>query len=215
MPTVISYGEDALTYWAITARTGEILAQLRDDSAAEDTLVIYRPSFGRRGKAKGEVRPGTKSAQFGELDAILATGRGIYLVESKWQYSSELRNGLLTLRTEQVLRHQIFTWYLQHWFEDRPGDWPAFVALRSEAFELCFPGNRLAPAGSRLACNLQYLLDRLSAFGRRVQNVLLYLALQDSPLPSAIKPDEFALVTLTYHALGSSGCFELSAPGTR
>ena len=132
MPTVISYGEDALTYWALTARTQDILDQLGDDSATEDALVIYRPSFGRHGKARGGVGLATNRAEFGELDAILATSYAIYLVESKWHRSSELQDGALVLRDEQVRRHKIMGWYLQRWFEDKPGSWQAFLEANEE-----------------------------------------------------------------------------------
>ena len=97
---MISYGEDALTYWALTKKLDLILEQLNDESNTEDCILFYRPSFGRRG--------GNKRAEFGEFDSILATPKTVFLIESKWGGSSELKNGTIALRFEQIERHEIF-----------------------------------------------------------------------------------------------------------
>ncbi len=65
MSRLIGYGEDALTYWAITSRLGEILQILGDKSALTNVTVIYRPSFGRRGSIGPNAPPSQKRAEFG------------------------------------------------------------------------------------------------------------------------------------------------------
>ena len=209
MPTVIAYGEDALTYWALTTQTEQFLRQLGDESPAEAILVVYRPSFGRRGAAHGQGTGGTSSAQFGEFDAIVATPQGIYLVESKWDASSELRDGVITLRPEQCARHRILRWYLDRWFQARPANWRSFVAHGSHSFEAEFPGLRMAPEGSKLAGNLEFLLDELGAYGHDMRDVLLYLTAAEGDLPCAVKPEGFSLVCLRYDVLGGSAYFTL------
>ncbi len=47
MTTIIGYGEDALTMWALSYSMGEILRQLDDDTAPSEAVVFYRPSGGR------------------------------------------------------------------------------------------------------------------------------------------------------------------------
>ena len=77
---ILGYGEDFLTFWAITKRLNEILSQLKDKTDPEKCTVIYRPSFGRRG--------GLRRSEFGEFDTIIVTPEKAYLVESKWDGSS-------------------------------------------------------------------------------------------------------------------------------
>ncbi len=212
MPTIIAYGEDALTYWALTTQTEPFLRQLGDDSPPEAALVVYRPSFGRRGAAHGEGTGGTPSAQFGEFDAIVATSQAIYLVESKWDASSELRDGVITLRPEQCARHRVLRWYLDRWFQEPPANWPSFVAHESHSFQAEFPGLRLAPEGSVLARNLRFLLDKLSTYGHDIRDALLYLTAAKGALPCAVEPKGFTLVTLPYRPLEASNYFELFKP---
>jgi hypothetical protein len=78
---VYTYGEDALTLWAIQNRLGELLRKLRDVSDPASCEVFFRPSFGRRGAAH--------SSQFGEFDFIILANRHLYLGESKWDESTE------------------------------------------------------------------------------------------------------------------------------
>ena len=56
---IIGYGEDALTYWALTEKLEYVLEKLNDKSEPKNCVLYYRPSFGR-----GEY--------YGEFDAILS-----------------------------------------------------------------------------------------------------------------------------------------------
>lgn len=198
MATIIGYGEDALTYWALSTRLGWILDKLKDPSDPEDCLVLYRPSFGRRG--------GPNSAQFGEFDAILATPMCVYLIESKWGGSSELKGGIITLRPEQTLRHEIFKWYLKTWTPDTP--WKMFLERNVDKG---LEGKSIAPARSKLAKNLEHILRLLH--GRfphaDVQNVLLYFYKGGQKVPVSVEPESFRLVNCRYETLDGVEYFKM------
>ena len=121
------YGEDALTYWALQTRLACILDQLNDKSSEGETIVFYRPSFGRRG-----------CAIFGEFDAIIATPQAIYPIEAKWSKSSEVKNGGIEITDKQIKRHEIFAWYLERYAACRPQSWEDFVKLNDPAFRRKF-----------------------------------------------------------------------------
>lgn len=161
------YGEDVLTLRALNEDVGEILKQLGDNSAEKDVVTIYRPSFGRRASYDA-AKP---RAEFGEFDAIIGTPSAIYLVETKWSQSTEVRSGVVVLRDEQLRRHQVMHWYLAAFADrgavpssERPEDDPPFEGVK------CPPGN------SVVARNLQWICERLQP-GRekKVENVLLWI----------------------------------------
>ena len=96
---IIGYGEDALTYEMLNNRMPVFLREMGDKSKLNDVVFLYRPSFGRGEKG------------FGEFDAIVGTNEFIYLIESKWTYSTEVKRGNIkeiTLRAPQTRRHVIF-----------------------------------------------------------------------------------------------------------
>ncbi len=64
MAEIFGYGEDALTLRLLMKQISFILGN-EDKTLLSDCLVFYRPSFGRSG--------GSKSAEFGEFDAIIAS----------------------------------------------------------------------------------------------------------------------------------------------
>jgi hypothetical protein len=78
----LGYGEDGLRH-------------LKDLS--DIVVVLFRPSFGRRGSGEVPLSGTADSLQFGEFDALLGTKRGVYLVEAK-RSNSPLSNGRLSLR---------------------------------------------------------------------------------------------------------------------
>ena len=100
MGEIFGYGEDALTLWALKHHTSAILETFQDQTAPSNCIIFYRPSFGRSG--------GSKSAEFGEFDAILASSENVYLIESKWDNLSRFNKREITLRAEQKMRHRIF-----------------------------------------------------------------------------------------------------------
>jgi hypothetical protein len=209
MSHIFGYGEDALTYWAITIKLEEILQSLGDKSLPADATVIYRPSFGRRGSVGHDPKTERLSAEFGEFDAILGTKQAIYLVESKWDSSSETRDSFITLKDAQERRHKIMRWYIETWRVRRPNYWMEFVAQQETAFQTQFLGNKMAPVNSRLAQNLEFILRRLSECGANVQDVLLFFGQASSSKPLGVKPEYFNLIMLEYQTLLPSGYFQI------
>lgn len=189
MSELLGYGEDALTLRAITERRSCLLESLKDNPDA-DALCIYRPSFGRRGASQTEGEPSKHSA-FGEFDAIIATAKSIYLIESKWHRTSGANKGSITLSENQIRRHQIFEWYLDAWSSFAGTRWDEFVAEYGSNFT--FAPTCIAPAESALAKNLQYLLERLTKkAGRaeregRVVHVLLYFTQEEDVNPAPLR----------------------------
>jgi len=163
---ILGYGEDAFTLWALKRCLFEILKNLNDKSKPSDCLIFFRPSFGRGG--------GKGRAEFGEFDAIVASAQNIYLIESKWDK--------IALKNEQLLRHKIFSWYLRNWDAQRYGNnWRVFENEFQRNFAEEFPRRKIAPVGSRLAKDLEFVLNRLqehckrfSCEHREPRNVLLY-----------------------------------------
>ena len=209
MSQIIGYGEDALTYWAITSKLDEILRALGDKSYPSATIIIYLPSFGRRGRIGSHANKGQLSAEFGDFDAILGTPQAVYLVDSKWDLAPKTGNYWITLNAAHSARHEIMRWYLKTWQMSQPNDWITFVEQQETAFQTLFPGNKLAPVDSRLAQNLEYVLNTLGKCGTHVQDVLLFIGQMTSPKPIGVKPDGFKLVNLTYQPLIPSGYFKI------
>src|SRR2546421_12810655 len=128
--TLLGYGEDQLTLWAVTTALSRFLAALSDDTPAAATTVLFRPSFGRNStRARGSLR-----SEFGEFDAIVVTRSAAYLVEAKWSTSAELEDRVVRLRPEQRRRHQVFRSYFDAWTKVIPLDWEGFRAGHSPEF---------------------------------------------------------------------------------
>jgi len=102
---IYGYGEDFLTLWAVKHKMLNIIEELEGKPYSNKPVVIYRPSFGRGGSL----------STFGEFDLIFATTK-IYLVESKWEQSSEVRgpqgNRNISISDIQKTRHKKLKWYL-------------------------------------------------------------------------------------------------------
>jgi len=179
---ILGYGEDFLTFWAVSRNLGEILRQLKDDTNTDDCVVFYRPSFGRRG--------GTRRAEFGEFDALIITSKTAYLVESKWDGSNaSFPNNTLELEDVQTRRHEIFRWYHENWKEEK---WKDFVQKHAHEFRRKF-GKNIPRENSLLCQNLITVLNRTR--GKKLVDVLLFLH-RRKELPR-IKTN-FRVVTIKY-----------------
>lgn len=214
------YGEDALTYWALRNHLDDILAQLRDKSSASERIVFYRPSFGRGG---GSNTTNSPRAEFGEFDAIIATPQSIYPVEAKWHASSEVRGLTITIDQVQMKRHSIFAWYLESYAECNSKSnaqplWDDFVQRYKDAFRKQFPGKKLAPSGSKLAFNIEFVLCQLLSirqYGNPTKNVLLYFYPRGSQPASSVTPDSFSLVNVSFDTQCKGDIFLLSMRCTK
>jgi hypothetical protein len=193
MSEILGYGEDALTLWALKRRVSTILNHFRDTSSPSDCLVFYRPSFGRHAKENSSV--------FGEFDAIVASPQNIYLVESKWDNLVESKKDKLVIRREQLMRHQIFTWYLAHWKKKYSNKWADFIEEQQSTFN--FGRKTIAPANSLLAKNLEFVLskvlERCRAFSceNNVKNILLFFYRGKTRAPLKIN-EAFTLIAIDY-----------------
>lgn len=196
MSKILGYGEDAFTLWALKQHTSDILKSFQDQTAPSDCLIFYRPSFGRSG--------GEDTAEFGEFDAILVSAENIYLMESKWDNFSRFKTAEITIRPEQKLRHRIFSWYLTHWDKKYFNDWENFVKEQINDFQKKFPKRKIAPAGSLLATNLQFILTMLQkryeqfSSEHNIKNVLLFFFNEERSKPPTKISKGFKLINIDY-----------------
>ncbi len=207
----LSYGEDALTLWALTENLSYFLAQLNDSSDPENALVFYRPSFGRRSGSESKPR-----SEFGEFDAIIGTTCAVYLIETKWSGSSEFKssgfNGNIILRPEQRRRHQIFHWYLNEWRTSNSADWKSFKERMEIAHSQQFKHSVLPLSDSALASNLEFLLSQLKPCNALIQDVLLFIRIDEKQIPLSVEPAQFKLVTMSPKTVGGAGYIQLFKP---
>ena len=190
---IIGDGEDALTLWSMKNKLDIIFQQLDDNSDISKCKVFFRPSFGRRG--------GDKSSQFGEFDFIILSEEYIYLGESKWNRSSENKDGVLELRSEQKLRHDIFKFYVEEWLKKDYSCWPQFLQDAKYLMKEKVSNKPLAPASSLLSSNLKTILDIVKnhfVSTPKIKNVLLYLHNDTSVVLPEIVSDGFNLVLIDY-----------------
>ena len=202
---MLGYGEDALTLWALTHQLREVLRLLEDGTAASDATVIFRPSFGRNSTRTG----GTRRSEFGEFDALIGTPEAAYLIEAKWGSSQENENGEVRLRDEQQRRHTVFRWYLSQWQQFGPTSWPDFRQTCLPAFEAEFPSMTLPGAGTVLARNLEFVLKTLAPSARRIVDVVLFVSVDGSDMPTRVWPESFRLVMLRADKVGGAGYIRL------
>ncbi|ODS29962.1 MAG: hypothetical protein SCARUB_04936 [Candidatus Scalindua rubra] len=193
---IIGYGEDSLTFWALTQKLEKILEKLKDGSEPEKCILFYRPSFGRGGRG---------TSNFGEFDAILATNKAIYLVESKWENSHKewkKRARQIRLDQSQVNRHRIFKWYFDKWngndknniFDEKNND---LKREFSEKFKKTKKDETVVdmtiPASSTsLAKRIKLIMEKLKTFEHNkeaVKNVVLFFHSTEKTckLPEVVK----------------------------
>ncbi|MBA3557159.1 MAG: hypothetical protein H0W30_01035 [Gemmatimonadaceae bacterium] len=201
---LLGYGEDALTYWAITQRLDALLQPFGDSAAATGT-VFFRPSFGRRSSSWNED-PSRRGAQFGEFDSIISTEAAVYLIEAKWSSSGEVEPDRIVLRAEQIRRHRVFGRYLTLWGEQSPATWEEFHS-RNPALEIQGLAGRsesceTAPVGSRLARNLTTVLTCCARVGKPVRDVILVVHPGAQPeLKPRSGPEGFQVVEIDCPAM--------------
>jgi hypothetical protein len=194
------YGEDALTLWAMTKGLPEFLEQLNDTTLAEDAIVLFRPSFGRR-----SPNPNAIPSVFGEFDAIVCTSLATYLVEGKWNSSSELTETTLTVADRQKRRHRVLRWYYDNWRQSNSRSWSDFRDRKKKAFEAAFPGLTIPTAGTTLAKNLAFVLAIICRRAVPLVDVLLFSTVSETVRPTAVNPPEFRLVVMHVHSIGGDG----------
>ncbi len=188
---IIGYGEDALTLWALRKHTSKILEEFPDKTPISECIAFYRPSFGRRGNG---------NSTFGEFDAIIASKQNVYLIESKWDNHNDFKNEEFSLENHQILRHQIFAWYLTHWNKKYSGNWQTFIDEKKGNF---FPNKTIAPNGSLLAQNLEHILTRIQEqcvylSESNIKNVFLFFYESEKSAHPTKTNDSFKLIAIPY-----------------
>lgn len=192
--SILGYGEDCLTLWALKNHISEIQNTFQDKT--NPRIIFYRPSFGRRG--------GDNSAIFGEFDAIFASSENIYLIESKWDNNSEFRTRTIYIKPVQETRHHIFSWYLQHWHEKYVNNWATFIKEQKSDFHIKFPTKEIAPPDSLLARNIEFILTALQrGYGKipseeNIKDVLLFFYNKNRSTPPSNVGKGFELVNIDY-----------------
>lgn len=201
---IYGYGEDALTLYAMTKGFPLFLDQLQDKTPSDRAVIYFRPSFGRR-----SPNPKVTPSVFGEFDAIVVTERATYLVEAKWNNSTELQETTLTVADRQRRRHEIFRWYHDQWQQIEPLPWADFRSRNKASFEARFPGLTIPTAGTTLAKNLEYILTSVSRQNVPLVDVLLFTTVHDTIRPTAVDPPSFKLVVMHAPSVGGDGFIEL------
>lgn len=182
--------------WALRHHTFNILEKFKDQTTPSDCIIFYRPSFGRSG--------GKASVEFGEFDAILVSSENIYLIESKWDNFSRFKDGKITLRPEQKMRHRIFSWYIMHWDKKYTADWESLAKEQMDDFQRKFPKKRIAPPNSLLAANLEFFLTIMQNGCKKfpleynIKNVLLFFYNRKKSTPLTKISKGFNLVPIDY-----------------
>ncbi len=126
------------------------------------------------------------------------------MIESKWDNLANSKNEKITLRKEQKVRHQIFSWYLTHWDEKYSKNWENFEKEQKDYFQKDFEGRRLAPTDSITATNLEFTLSMiLKHFGKApselsIKNILLFFYNKKHSVPPTKIPNGFILVAIDY-----------------
>jgi len=125
------------------------------------------------------------------------------LIESKWDNLGEFDNEKIALRIEQRLRHKIFSWYLVHWKEKYSNKWEVFEEEHQHVFQKKFKRKTIAPAGSLLARNLEFILTKSIEHCRKlsednIKNVMLFFCNKDKSTPPAKINRTFKLVPIDY-----------------
>lgn len=165
---IYSYGEDALTLWLFSneEQTKKFLEKLNDKSKIGSCKLFYRPSFGRNSQSS-----------FGEFDFIFLTPENLYLGESKWDKSGEIKikkeRVEIHLRDEQINRHLIFKKYLESWYKVGKDIWSIPKVEKKSILDKTIP-----KLNTLLAKNLETIFIEIKSFYNgnypKIKNVLLY-----------------------------------------
>jgi hypothetical protein len=189
MSVLYGYGEDALTYWALNNRLGEVLDQLEDPSSIEECIAFFKPGIGRGGRSH---------TSFGEFDAILVTPLCMYLMEARWSRSSEFSTAGLS--HGQIERHRNIEWIAINWMRKEP--FHDFVKRKADDFRDFTGGKELPPIGSEVFKRLEFVIGEARRVGRGskvlVKHVVLILMEEGSRKVVPQFPRPFHTVKVYY-----------------
>ena len=183
--SVIGYGEDALTFWALSTEWDSLANELKINKVPDEEIVrLYRPSFGR-GKYG-----------FGEFDAIISTDKVIFLIESKWENSSEVTSKGIKLTLPQQNRHKVFHELHKKW--KSVGDWDGYFqdlkGTKLEKWKVC-------DSKCDLAKNIKSILKLIDPQKKKnIKNIVLLVLHPDAEdVDLTLESDiEFEKITIGY-----------------
>lgn len=144
---------------------------------------FYHPSFGR-------------TRHYGEFDAIIITHENAYLIESKWDGSSDISLGL---KENQTKRHKILKWYQDKWKGETGEYWNKFADNNNPEFKREFLGKYIpythdkSGRRTKLANNLQYILKSIG--NRKMHNILLVFYENEKP---KVEQEDFIVIEVPY-----------------
>jgi hypothetical protein len=98
------------------------------------------------------------------------------------------------LQPEQMRRHKAVRAYLEEWRRERSIDSAAFAVRMGPVLQRQILRLAPAPAGTTLARNLEYVLRRLDACGRKIVDVLQFCRLSEAT-PASATCGSFCIVT--------------------
>ncbi len=160
MLPIIGYGEDALTLWFL--KQDDKVKELVNNESIK--CIFYRPSFGR----------GTSPA-IGEFDAIIKTNSKIYLIESKWEKSQEVKKDRIVVKARQVLRHLFLQSYILN--KKRNQDHYKIIGKKVDDFIKWFASEEKKESKSILYNNFKNIMDKIDTFEntkkKEIENILL------------------------------------------
>lgn len=198
MQQILGYGEDSLTIWALTKKLKKLLHKIGEKTSRSELVIIYRPSFGR-------------GRWYGEFDAILASKNRIFLIESKWDESQEVKSTGISLGGSQLLRHEILEWYIKKWDNKKYKNWDTFFQKYRKVFKGKY-NKEIPQPGRKLANNLEYLLKDLQS-AKNIRNILLLFKKKDNKtnyrLSNKMKEKGFELVEMEYNPEAETGFFKM------
>lgn len=204
---IIGYGEDSLTYHVLTTQLRQFLDNVHAPNVLfDDVIFFYRPSFGRK-------------TNIGEFDAIIGTQTHIYLIESKWHESNEVRRRAeeVILDVPQVRRHRRFSSLINLWQTHEMESWDDLLELEDD---IIVDGKiydwKIPASNSKLAANIQSVIVTLlnHAPNAIIKNIILLIHPENINLfpntPADAQPTtqedlEFELVKMTYTAMEFDG----------
>jgi hypothetical protein len=204
---MIGYGEDSLTYHVLTTQLRQFLDNVHAPNVLfDDVIFFYRPSFGR-GK------------NIGEFDAIIGTKTHIYLIESKWHESGEVRRRAeeVILDANQVKRHRQFSSLLNIWRTHELDNWDDLLVIEdNDIVDGKIHGWKIPASTRKLAENLQSVIVTLlnHAPNAMIKNIILLIHPENLDLfpntpadaqSTTLEDLEFELVKMTYTAMEFDG----------
>lgn len=184
---VFGYGEDSYTMYILNAEINLLLSKLNETSGSKNSIVLYRPCFGRK-------------HGIGEFDFIILASNTVYLGETKLSYRVSSHYNF-ALKQCQIDRHDKMEKLIRLWFE-LPSKENTLSMLEPNRFHL-----KLPTQNSGLYKHIESFLSLLSSrfdFPPFVKNTLLVLSDVIDGKEFTVNTPDFEIVTMKIPDLSES-----------